>query len=425
MKSTIFIPKLCKVGFNERSDTYTGMLGYVIYNDGKKWRKEESWKSWIYDYMPAEEVEREKQKQYSDYLTSMLNNVKREQERPNHHNIVDGKLKYYVGGHFTLPAPSPYHAFLDFNSTMESLSKELPYETFIPRLGRKSSNEKIKPIEFENVPMEGFVLNRKTGGYKSGWDVRQTYCRVYDPRGFEFEITIPNLLYILEHSNSIKGKGLEGKFIYGWDGKDLVLVPEASPEFQEMVKFTQLQDGKVLKKEMIRGNVYINNRQQRLTYMGDAFETGWRNTISNKKKIWFWIEADEKVREGSFISYSDVKNIKYSTGEANLDFANLMDSLEKCNSYYPLAKPEFEKVELTEPEIQYFLDNNGNYHCYIKRENSFVHVAVTRKYDRYNYYSNKRQYPVQIHGLERYSPEYESISELLKKYELWQLKMTK
>jgi hypothetical protein len=40
---------------------------------------------------------------------------------------------------------------------------------------------------------------------------------VYDPRGFEFEISIPNLLYILQECTSTKGKGLDGEFVYlGW-----------------------------------------------------------------------------------------------------------------------------------------------------------------------------------------------------------------
>ncbi|MCY7168922.1 hypothetical protein MK528_11220, partial [Streptococcus gordonii] len=38
----------------------------------------------------------------------------------------------------------------------------------------------VEPIEFDNVPTEGFVLNKKVGGTKSGWNHRSTYCRVYD-----------------------------------------------------------------------------------------------------------------------------------------------------------------------------------------------------------------------------------------------------
>ena len=145
MKSSIFIPKTINVGYQNRSDTYTGKLAYVIYYDEKgKLRKEASWNSW--------------------------------------------------------------------------------------------RDEKISNEEFENVPTSGFVLNKKVGDYSSGWDHRQAYCRVYDPRNFEFEITVENLLYILENANSIKGKGLEGEFVYGWDGKDLVLMPVESPDYKQIVE---------------------------------------------------------------------------------------------------------------------------------------------------------------------------------------------
>ena len=121
--STIYVPKKINVGYQNRNDTYTGKLAYVIYYDEKgKLRKETSWNSW--------------------------------------------------------------------------------------------RDEKIPNNEFENVPTEGFVLNKHAGGVENswGWNARKSYCRVYDPRGFEFEITIENLLYILENCSSIKGKGLEGEF---------------------------------------------------------------------------------------------------------------------------------------------------------------------------------------------------------------------
>jgi len=43
----IFIPKICKVGFQQRDDTFTKKLAYVIYYDAKgKLRKEKSWETW-------------------------------------------------------------------------------------------------------------------------------------------------------------------------------------------------------------------------------------------------------------------------------------------------------------------------------------------------------------------------------------------
>lgn len=70
MDANIFIPKKCKVGFNLRSDTYTGKLGYVIYNDGKVWRKEASWESWRQKYISQEE-----------FAQAKLNSFNKEGER--------------------------------------------------------------------------------------------------------------------------------------------------------------------------------------------------------------------------------------------------------------------------------------------------------------------------------------------------------
>jgi hypothetical protein len=45
--SKIFIPKTCRVGFQERDDTFTKKLAYVIYYDARgTLRKEKSWEEW-------------------------------------------------------------------------------------------------------------------------------------------------------------------------------------------------------------------------------------------------------------------------------------------------------------------------------------------------------------------------------------------
>lgn len=84
MNTSIFIPKRINVGYQERSDTYTGKLAYVIYFDEKGvLRKQKSWDEW------------------------------RDEDIPN--------------------------------------------------------------VEFDNVPTEGFVLNKRIGGSSGGWDQRQAY----------------------------------------------------------------------------------------------------------------------------------------------------------------------------------------------------------------------------------------------------------
>lgn len=188
-KTNLFIPRKIKVGFQNRQDTYTGRLAYVIYYDNKdKLRKEASWQSW--------------------------------------------------------------------------------------------RSEDIEPEDYDNTPIEGFVLNKKVGGYSNGWgDFRQAYVRVYDPRGFEFEITVPNLLFILEHSSSIKGKGLEGEFVYAWDGTELILLPASSPDYAELTKLNdqRFKNETVKAKDLQIGATYLHNNNHEWVYMGrfDYYESGY------------------------------------------------------------------------------------------------------------------------------------------------------
>lgn len=66
MNSKLFIAEKVKVGFNPRTDTYSGKLGYVIGHDGKKWRKEPSWDGWRYHHMDSDGYEQKKRQQYND-----------------------------------------------------------------------------------------------------------------------------------------------------------------------------------------------------------------------------------------------------------------------------------------------------------------------------------------------------------------------
>ena len=129
--------------------------------------------------------------------------------------------------------------------------------------------DKSIPVqEFENVPTEGFVLNRKVGDHSYGWNNRKAWIRIYDPRDFEFEIKVENLIFILEECSAIKGKGLEGEFVYSWDRADLVLLPVSSQEYKNSIEFTELQTRKVTKKDMREGCIYRTKDDQEVMYLG-------------------------------------------------------------------------------------------------------------------------------------------------------------
>lgn len=261
MNDSLFIPDKCKVGFNPRTDTYSGKLAYVIAFDGKKWRKEVSWEGWIYNYITPEEYEVKKRADYEARRNQQIqyfNNI--EKIMADHNSGIKKQSDWWV---------KDYNEKLNKGLEAHLHSYSLnSYEKFHPSLGRITMDENLKPFEFDNVPTEGFVLNKRAGGYSSGWNHRQTYARVYDPRGFEFEINIENLLFILQECNSIKGKALEGEFVYSWSGKDLILLPTSSSDYTSSKKFTEAQKSKVSLKDLIVGHEYMNKQMENIVYVG-------------------------------------------------------------------------------------------------------------------------------------------------------------
>lgn len=293
MKQQLYIPKRINVGFNERADTYNGLLGYVIYWDDKgKLRKEASWESWRHK--------------------------------------VGEKKRYW-----------------------DNKSNEV-------------YGENVAPRAFDNVPTEGFVLNKGVGGQREswGWNARNEYIRVYDPRGFEFEISVANLLFILQHTSAIKGKGLEGEFVYSWEGKDLILLPVDCFEYRASTDFTDLQAKKISAKDVEVGFSFLTKDEREVVYLGRynwydrSYKThryisnhGYRydNSFStrtlnvNKKHVFWDVKKDILFAENGFTNLA-----KKTTTTPVDNFAELIDKLMATkNGHNPLGitskviKPKF------------------------------------------------------------------------------------
>lgn len=194
--------------------------------------------------------------------------------------------------------------------------------------------DKIAAVEFDNTPTDGFVLNKGVGGARQsyGWNPRNEYIRVYDPRDFEFEISVANLLFILRECDCSRGKGLEGKFVYAWDKNNLVLVPVVSQDYKISASFTDLQDKSVKAKDLVPGATYITRKQENLIYLGRFMKyshqkTGYKQEVEKAKKQYvFWSGKD-------FVFLNEPKTIAVRQGDAIApNFAELVDKYNK--SFY-------------------------------------------------------------------------------------------
>ena len=301
MKANIFIPKTIKVGFQNRNDTYTKKLAYIIYYDQKgKLRKEVSWDSW--------------------------------------------------------------------------------------------RDKKIPDLEFSNEPISGFVLNKKVGDYVSDWNHRQTYVRVYDPRDFEFEITIENLLYILENASSIKGKGLDGDFVYGWDGKNLILIPTESPDYTQISQFNKIihQNNYIKSKDLILGATYKTKTNEEWIYMGrfDYHDTKYESVYKEGHNSWYNSSYDyvyTNINKGKYYYFAREYKYKWNN-KTSLEFLKLkslgdkfiaISSVDCVDNYAEL----FGKLECTTDYSP--LDKNKDEYMIIKDltklEDSKIKEDITTK----------------------------------------------
>ena len=265
MNDKLNIPKVIKVGFQNRTDTYTGKLAYVVYIDNKgKLRKEASWEGW--------------------------------------------------------------------------------------------RDKKIDPIDYPNEPTNGFVLNKDVGGTQRSWswNARREKVRVYDPRNFEFEISVENLLFILQECSAIKGKGLEGEFVYAWSGPELILLPVCSQEYKSSIDFGNLQENKISAKDIEPGCTYLTKDEQEVMYLG-RFDWWEKRRIKEEKKSGYYsysykmetkpekrhifVYMNKEKRKGRGLYWAVSGFVKLAKRTSETPISQYADEYEKLNKTGYTSKP--------------------------------------------------------------------------------------
>ena len=107
----------------------------------------------------------------------------------------------------------PSRIKVGFQVRSECFTKQLAYIIYYDATGKlrkeKSFNgwidTTIPTLELDNTPRSGFILNKDvTRDSWSHYSSGRSMIRVYDDRGFEFEITPSNLLFILMNTNCNK-----------------------------------------------------------------------------------------------------------------------------------------------------------------------------------------------------------------------------
>lgn len=129
-------------------------------------------------------------------------------------------------------------------------------------------DKRIDPLDLDNKPMKGFIINKSIEGYSHDFGSVDAKIRIYDPRGFEFEISVANLVGIINQSNIMMTE-IEVECVFAWSGKDLVLLPTNSEQYKVSLKHTEKQSQKVSAKDLKIGAIYsVKKSDQKYIYIG-------------------------------------------------------------------------------------------------------------------------------------------------------------
>lgn len=124
----------------------------------------------------------------------------------------------------------------------------------------------IPYIDSQNMPSSGFcVLSNKIGGCTN----RQISIRIKHPLDYEFEISVENLLWLMQYT-SIDKMVIQTPCVIGFNNGRTWLVPITAPEYKECtLQFQMLEKDLTIKANaLIPGHIYQNAAGKAFVFMG-------------------------------------------------------------------------------------------------------------------------------------------------------------
>jgi hypothetical protein len=156
-------------------------------------------------------------------------------------DLINKFDKLYVGqrpqgGNNPLPLAfiTPYEENAAGKKRIETVDRwadDLAYE-MVNGKWTKNPNT-LKPTIIDNVPLAGFSI-AKSVRRDSSWNGGNVVWRIEDPRGFEWEISSPNLAQILTQTGIAAGGIINGRCIIGRLAGANILVPEGTDLWDKM-----------------------------------------------------------------------------------------------------------------------------------------------------------------------------------------------
>lgn len=196
---------------------------------------------------------------------------------------------------------------IGFQERKDSFDGKLSFITYYDNNGKISNETRwnrwcdggISNLEIDNIPFKNATLNKNIShaGYRYG--TGRTAIRIYDSRGFEYEIDIDNFMGIAQEYSVVKGE-IIGEFVYAFANNKVILLPVDSEQYKDAIKTTLNRNEKVDESSLIPGDVYLNDKEEECIYIG---------FYNMNKSIAKYVNILVNKQKPSHVFYNNNKNI--------------------------------------------------------------------------------------------------------------------
>ena len=186
-------------------------------------------------------------------------------------------------------------------------------------------DKKIPLKNITNDPISGFVFNKNIQR-KFSYSTSEK-MRVFHPEGFEFEITMNNLSFIIANAN-INAQEIMCDCVLGWFRGSVYLVPSHTEEGKAIIKQNQ------------------TDKQISTLSLGETIE------IKKKEYIYLGMRNYQQVMKHTLFSIQDknyhsfVKLPEYQSLDEKKDVSTYLLQLDKLDSFRKLNKKYSRKVTI-------------------------------------------------------------------------------
>lgn len=307
-----------------------------------------------------------------------------------------------------------------FQNREDTFDGKLSYIIYFDEKGklRKESSwnswchKDIESIELKNEIFKNPTLNKSVQRYGYHFGSGRNMLRIYDPRGFEYEISISNFVGISQYCDMVKGE-LVGEFVYAFQDGDIILLPVESEQYKEAKQDTLNKNTKVSAKDLKPGNIYTANNGNTCIYIGkyninkDVNKYYHLPIDSSGKKHIFYIEEEgifkdigvatlglliDTLEQEDLNRYLDVfvgsnleKEVDYIYIDKNFDIDKIYKEKNFCDFLFAFESEDqhFNKLNINTPNIfkntddKYYVrnDNLNIYYTYLSLEDGKYKIS--------------------------------------------------